>query len=275
MATELKNALWKSGVGLLATVLVLSLTSSLPAYSRSGPSFSEASLFGSYILRFATFNYVELGVYSFDGRGNVSGSEEVDSHVCEVTGSYTVNADGTGSMSVTLCAAADIAGWNFVIADPLALTVYAFTSEVGPLPTPGVSATFTRQVALRPFTLASLSGSYAFRISGPVTQAGPLAGVGTLNADGKGDASVTLSLQALDGTCSGATSGTYTVNANGTGTLSLPSIWLPPTPNCTYFGSAYLTLTPWNLFFHDAAGSQIDAIVDDGNEYVLGSLSCQ
>ena len=145
----------------LLTVLLVGRT-----FAQKTATFSDASLFGSYTVRFATFNFQGLGIFSFDGKGNVSGSEEVESAVSQVSGSYTVNSDGTGSMSLAPTFL-DTSGWNFVIADRLGNTVYAFTTEVGPPPEPGVSATFTRRLVLRPnFTVASLSGSYAFLISG-------------------------------------------------------------------------------------------------------------
>lgn len=168
-----------------------------------------------------------------------------------------MNSDGTGSMSLAPTCSFDISGWNFVIADPLGNTAYAFTTEVGPPPEPGVS----------------LSGSYAFLISGVGGNDGMIAGLGMLNSDGKGNASVTLNCQTSFANCSGTTDGTYTVNRDGTGTLNLPVIWVAP--NCVFSEPVSLTLTPWNLFFDDALGSQIDALVADGNEVVVGKLSRQ
>ena len=253
----------------LLTVLVVSR-----AFAQKTATFSDASLFGSYTVRFATYNFQGLGIFSFDGKGNVSGSEEVESTVCQVSGSYTVNRDGTGSMSLAPTCSFDISGWNFVIADPLGNTAYAFTTEVGPPPEPGVSATFTRRVVLRPnFTVARLSGSYALLISGVGGNDGMIFGLGILNSDGKGNASVTLNFQTSFASCSGTTNGTYTVNPDGTGTLNLPVIWVAP--NCVFSEPVSPTLTPWNLFFDDALGSQIDALVADGNEIVVGKLSRQ
>ena len=71
------------------------------------------------------------------------------------------------------------------------------------------------------FTNASLSGTYAFGISGTV--AGVLdAGTGVVALDGNGNISAGDETENIGGTlCHGTFSGTYSVNSNGTGTATI------------------------------------------------------
>ena len=249
--------------------------------------FSNSSLFGSYVLSFAGYSnpgpgfFAGLGIFSFDGKGNLSGAD-LQGLGCHVSGSYTVNNDGTGSISLAPACLWSIPGWNFVIANRLGGKVYAFASD-SPTVINTVSATFTRRVTLgHSFTAADLSGSYAFLINGTgaSTEAvgyGELAGAGILHSDGKGNASATIALHtqlnSFPTICSGTTNGTYTVNPDGTGTLSLTVIWVPP--NCVYGlpGLPTLTLTPWSFVFDNARGNRLDLF--DNSERVAGKLSRQ
>ena len=127
----------------------------------------------------------------------------------------------------------------------------------------------------RRFTLADLSGSYALTISGGRTQdVGQIAGVGVLHSDGKGNVSVTVSFQALAATCSGTTNGTYVVNPDGTGSISLPAIqsFSGSDGICHTISPVFtLSLTSWNLVFDSNFGNQLDLSHED----ILGKLSRQ
>jgi hypothetical protein len=258
----------KAKVGLMSLAGLL-LATVIPAHG-----FSNSSLHGSYIVKANTYDFNGLGVYSFDGRGNVSGSQEIASSVCQVSGSYGVNSDGSGSMSLAPTCPFEISGWNFEIANPSASEVYAFATEVDTPIIVGVSAIFSRRrIAKAQFTAATLSGPYAFLISGISGNDGRIAGLGTLTSDGQGNATVTLSFDTADAVCNGTTTGIYTVNPDGSGTLNLPVIWVAP--NCVFTFVNPPTLTPWNFFFDDSAGTHVDMIVADGNENVVGRLSRQ
>jgi len=267
-----QQCVWVCSLGVLLTLAgVGPALAQHTAKARLLP-FSNSTLFGSYILRFAGYNTDKgfadgLGIFSFDGKGNLSGAD-LQGLDCHVSGSYSMNGDGTGSVSIAPACLYHLPGdWNFVIADRLGGKIYAFASAV--------SATFTRRVILRHrFTAADLSGSYAFliRTSFPGAMgAGELAGVGILHPDGKGTASATIALQAQFATCSGTTNGTYTVNPDGTGTLSLAVIWVPP--NCVYSEPVSLTLTPWSFVFDHATGNRLDLYAN--SELVDGTLSRQ
>ena len=260
------------------------LLSAVGGTAFAGQIFSDSSLFGSYILSFNGYSSVRgflagLGIFSFDGKGNLSGAD-LQGLNCQISGSYTVNSNGTGSMSLAPACLWAISGWDFVIANRLGNKVYAFAKPqaIPSYPGSAISATFTRRVTLgHSFTAADLSGSYAFLINGTgaaveATNVGEVAGVGILHSDGKGNASATLSFQALAATCSGTTNGAYTVNPDGTGILSLPPIWVPP--NCVLLNPPFtLTLTPWSFVFDNATGNRLDLF--DNSELVEGRLSRQ
>ncbi len=71
------------------------------------------------------------------------------------------------------------------------------------------------------FSLTTMKGSHGFSYSGDLTDIGPIASAGPIIFDGKGNLSATYNVTD-DGTLyQGTFLGTYTVNANGTGTVTL------------------------------------------------------
>jgi hypothetical protein len=292
----------KQALRVCALGILLTLAGSGPAFA--GPlRFSNSSLVGSYIVEF--FGHSRdgegdgIGIFSFDGKGNLSGT---DGSNCQLSGVYTIGSDGTGTMSITTdpnvfntpgCFFRIRPAWNLVIADRTGSKVYASGSRDA---TDTQSATFTRRwiIQRHHFAAADLSGSYAFLIrtrypipqfgsSDPdATEAGRVAGVGILHSDGIGNISATIIiLQTFKpgpqySACSGTTNGSYTVNPDGTGTLSLTPIWV--SPNCVSeppSPSVNLILTPWNLFFDDATGNRLDLFTANSVELVEGNLSRQ
>jgi hypothetical protein len=223
--------------------ILLTLMGSGPAFARG---FSDATLLGSYIVRFAGHSSNGdadgIGILSFDGEGNFSGT---DGPNCQLSGSYTIGR--TGSMAIGTdpntfftpgCFYHIASFWNLVLADRTGSRVYASGYRED---TDTESATLTRRWVIQrhTFTAADLSGYYGFLIrsrlpfpvasNGPdATGAGEVSGVGLLHSDGAGNVSVNIiSLQTYKpgpqfATCSGTTDGTYTVNPDGTGSLSLP-----------------------------------------------------
>ncbi len=100
--------------GILAValgMLSISLAGSGNAAARSG--FSFASLKGSYAGQFSgnidaggsLLPFHGVGIFVSDGKGNLSGHETytVDTTPCEasISGTYTINADGSGTSAVT------------------------------------------------------------------------------------------------------------------------------------------------------------------------------
>jgi hypothetical protein len=236
-------------------------------------SFSNSTLAGSYVFTFNRPLFADgLGIFSFDGKGNVRGTINGGGPTCATSGSYTVNGDGSGSISlspacINITMEGNIAGFSFVIADRFGNKIYASTLLGGDA---AASATFTRRLAFSKFTVARLSGSYALLISGR-TDAGLTAGEGILTSDGKGNASATINFQADDATCTGTTNGTYTVNPDGTGTFSFPNI----SSLCTVIGVIPIAFTTWNFVLDDAPGLQADLIFANttSNILIVGKLS--
>ncbi len=100
--------------GILAAALgalFISLAVNGNAATRSG--FSSASLKGSYAGKFSgnidaggdLLPFHGIGIFVSDGKGNLSGHETytVDTTPCEasISGTYTINADGSGTNAVT------------------------------------------------------------------------------------------------------------------------------------------------------------------------------
>ena len=72
-----------------------------------------------------------------------------------------------------------------------------------------------------PFSLATMKGTHGFVYSGTLTGGGPIASAGPIVFDGRGRLSAAYNVT-IDGTLfQGSFTGTYTVNANGTGTVTL------------------------------------------------------
>src|SRR5262249_22356976 len=72
-----------------------------------------------------------------------------------------------------------------------------------------------------PFSLATLKGTHGFLYNGTLAGSGPIASAGRIVFDGRGHLSAVYNTT-IDGTLFlGSFAGTYTVNANGTGTVTL------------------------------------------------------
>lgn len=70
-------------------------------------------------------------------------------------------------------------------------------------------------------TLASLQGCYGYSYTGTVEGFGPIAAVGPINFDGHGNTSATYSVNLGGANFQGSFTGTYTVNEDCTGSITL------------------------------------------------------
>jgi hypothetical protein len=180
---------------------------------------------------------VFLGVMNFDGAGNVTGpyTYEVDSNNPKVpkttpgafTGTYTINPDGTGSISMnldngmmlTLAMVVGEGGQSI----QLVASNFTFPAPCGCNIDFGVFSGIARAMPA-----ASLSGAFAYQTSYVPNASGSL---GVLTFDGAGNVSISA---VLIGTTDNngqpaapfpyAQSGTYTVNPDGTGSFSLAAV---------------------------------------------------
>ena len=82
----------------------------LPVTAQTG-GFSEASLEGGYAFKGASHSRAWIGFLVFDGKGNITSGERsarggsgeyYPPYEQSITGTYTVNADGTGTASITV-----------------------------------------------------------------------------------------------------------------------------------------------------------------------------
>jgi hypothetical protein len=150
--------------------------------------FTNANLNGSFAFSYtgtdANGFLAVAGSFIADGNGHLtSGTEDVNSGAAiatnaAITGTYTVRADGRGS--ITLTSTAGNASLDFVlVASGHALVTRFDTSATG-------SGTIDQQTASA-FSNAALAGTYAFNISGIDVVGNPIGIAGNFTADATGN----------------------------------------------------------------------------------------
>ena len=215
------------------------------ALSAQAENFSEASLKGSYSFMINKWTadvgrnqYAMVGVMKFDGAGNVTGSgTQVGGGVSEsgaLSGTYTVNSDGTGVMELTnalwkpptnqftfvLNSATTVAhGFQFVQTDNgnnVVISGSALLLSANP----------------ETYSVASVNGTFAFQSNKWTADVNTdeQGGIGVLTFDGKGNLTGSLTNVDQGVVYNLALSGTYTVNADGTCSASLVVSNLGGTP---------------------------------------------
>src|ERR1700676_615383 len=200
-----------------------------------------------------------LGVITFDGAGNASGSynfqigasanQAGSSMTGNLTGTYSTNPDGTGSTTLTLDLGITFT-FSMVITDGgqgLQLTATSCTDScvLGGILVSGIA---------RPAYTGSPNGSYGFQFNNsPV----PGQSIGVLSLDGAGKAAVLLTFVGVGSgpnhdphhapVFTATTPRTYTLNSDGSGTLLLPAAFGSQNDQMYAFvivdgGSAFLAL---------------------------------
>lgn len=220
---------------LLVSMMVLGVVSSTPAQSGC----SLASLQGSYGILVTGFSQptgttvaslpnAMVGVFTADGRGSITsgtftssfnGTIQFPPPTQTLTATYTVKPDCTG----TLIASGPNGGSvNFVIVARGSQVLFiSLGNGPGPVQS-GVGIRVDQSVC----SLASLQGTYGFHNTGFFQQGGtsvassPFTTVGIITADGAGNLSGTATASQNGNINQSSTiTGTYTVNADCTGTL--------------------------------------------------------
>ncbi len=214
-----------------AAAIAIAAISSLPAAAQS--VFSNAFLRGPYTLTERSFkqnNYFEtaVGRLEADGNGGVKGTAMLrvngrSTVPTNVTGSYAVNPDGSGLLQLTHAPTVSDAGSgpfteNFRMilgridshlarVDNGVFTTGILTAQV-PLVAPGLTFEVTK-------------GDYLITETGQFGYAGQFNWLGKLTLDDKGKVRGSMVYQGFDqqNTVFSVT-GDYTVNPNGTGTLT-------------------------------------------------------
>ena len=212
----------------VGSLILIVIAIALPAQAAT---FSNASLKGGYSfltnLRTAngsTNQFAMVGVMTFDGAGNLTGSftsisaTTVQSGV--LGGTYTVNSNGTGTITLTTGSTAQFAiSLNSTTAG-LAHGVQLLQINDSSNEIISGSAVLQSTTTMT-YNLASLKGSFAFQYN-PWTDDVSLAedgGVGIFTFDGRGNVKSSETI-VFDGVVFvGTAPFTYTVNADGSGTM--------------------------------------------------------
>ena len=149
---------------------------------------SNGSLVGTYAYSFAGKNngtaYSEAGSVTFDGQGGVTSGGSADINAATQTtanitgGSYHVGVDGRGNASIITSSGTET--WQIVVKDNT--KAYMMRGDSG------VTGTGTLYLQdTNKFSMASISGNYGLRLSGPAQgQTGSAAVVGAVTASGAG-----------------------------------------------------------------------------------------
>ena len=214
--------------GLILAVLIAAVF-----WTTSSHALNNSSLKGPYsVLLTSAAGWTPsnmVGVLNFDGAGNVTGTfqSNIDGTLGSATasGTYSVGAGGTGTMTLTLSTGPVVTYAMAVEAsakqiEMIVSNVAGETADViaGSAISQGVTLPYT-------FTDASLKGTYGLALSKiPLDQSngGPSDMAGTLTFDGKGNIKSGAGTQNENGGVAAFTStGTYSVNADGTGTIVL------------------------------------------------------
>jgi hypothetical protein len=174
-----------------------------------------------------------LGLMNFNGKGTVSGpytlemgsggSGPQENISGTFTGTYSSNPEGRGTISIalenmdlTISMVTENHGLQLVVTDCVGSFCNlggSVMSGIGVAEFVGSSVTATKQ---------SLNGSYGLQSTKDAP--GPLTSVGVWTFDGVGNVSTAETVVTPGPTVQSGTSlGTYTVNSNGTGTITIPS----------------------------------------------------
>ncbi len=227
----MKASAWQAAF--LASIILLGAAGLKAQSSGETQTCTNATLTGpyGYVLQGSLVNteeealepYADMGSWTADGNGNISGSgTQSFAGTIEtgttITGTYTVNANCTGSATLTYGNSIGSLGLNFtVVNNGEGLRIVQTTS--GFIVSGGARRQPTNCV------LESLNGSYSFNISGSIIDSNgnvdPYVDSGQITFNGTGNFSV-IDTNSLVGTVASnrSFSGTYITSSNCTGTLS-------------------------------------------------------
>lgn len=191
---------------------------------------NDAELTGQYAFLLQGFNATGpvaiAGSFIADGKGNLTGGiEDINRSVgvtasLAFTGTYSVNADNRGTMTLTSTLGAS----TFAFSLGSIVTGVASLGHVIEFDATGTNlAGIIKKQDTTAFSLAAISGNFATGMRGAGSTGSPFALAGSFTANGLG----AISAGALDTKGPGlvaantAFTGTYTVAANGRGTSAL------------------------------------------------------
>ncbi len=244
--------------------------------STTAETYSVASVKGTFSFQwnewtanvsFPAFGGIDL--ITFDGKGNVTGSQTYMQQGVlyeeSVAGTYTVNSDGTGIFSSSQSASQFAFALNSVAAGHAKGAQFLLIEAPKGNANIVLSGTALSTQATK-FSNASLKGSYSFLTNLWTANASTneFAMVGVLTFNGAG--TVTGSYTSItDGAAqTGTLAGTYTVNSNGTGTITF-----------TTGSTAQFAIALNSTAAKVAHGVQLLQTNDSNNEIVSGTAVLQ
>jgi hypothetical protein len=202
------------------------------ALSAQAAGFSNASLKGSYSfltnLRTAnvsTPQFAAVGVMTFDGAGNVTGSyTSIADHAVQsgsLGGTYLVKSNGTGAINLTTGLPAKFAITLNSIAAGVAQGVQLLRTDDTNNEVISGTALLQSTTAGK-YTVASLKGNFTLQYN-PWTDDASLpedGGVGIFSFDGKGNIKGSVTIMFGGSQVGGPFKATYKVNSDGSGTIT-------------------------------------------------------
>jgi hypothetical protein len=198
------------------------------AYSISGSATDPGN---GWLTRIA-----EAGRLTADGAGNING---VDTVIIagslirrNVTGTYTINPDGTGSLVLNPSWGPQIHA-DFTAASAGRILTLMLTDSGSTLSGTMAAQQPAGQTAPAPgYSAAALNGTYVYRLAGSAVDfygnVTPIREVGRLTPDGAGNITGSSTVSIGGYLVKRTLSGIYTVNPDGSGSATLYPSWGPP-----------------------------------------------
>lgn len=201
------------------------------ALSAQATSFSNASLNGSYSFltnlwteNVNTNEFAMIGVLTFNGAGDVTGSyTSISAGIVQtgtLGGTYSVNSNGTGEITFT---AGSTAQFTITLNSTAAKVAHGVqllqTNDSNNENVSGIA--LLQSTTAETYSAASLKGNLTFEFNHWSADPSQLAGasVGIFAFDGKGNVKITETEVYGGVAYTGIVTGTYTVNPDGIGTI--------------------------------------------------------
>lgn len=204
-------------------VTIAGVSNGITATATLTVTYSDASIQGTYMAGFTEYGASSdtslLGYFTFDGSGNVSGTVDANTTsvvytTISVTGHYSVDPDGSGTLSIN----AGSAGNFYMNLSLAAGGEFAITGSTGG----EVGANIWVPQAASGGTTSLSPVTYILNYSGFISNVATVQYTGAVTATPSGQ----LTIQELDKNTGGTTSletglsGSYTLNSEGRGTFA-------------------------------------------------------
>lgn len=212
---------------LISLIIVLAL-------SAQGASFSNASLKGSFshltnrwTVDPTDVQLARVGVITFDGVGNVTNSftEIIGGNIMTgtVSGTYIVNADGTGTITWSSSPNHVLFNLNSTVAKVAHGYQYVVDLTPDAYNEANIGVAIIQSTTPANYSLATLKGTLSFEFDEATfdSTVAIQGGIGLFTFDGKGNVKGSSRYVAGGVFQTGTFTGTYVVNPDGSGTISL------------------------------------------------------